>query len=101
MIISLLYEVSDTNLLKMKKHSLNTEIWKYFLLFSVIILGFLWVFQVLFLNEYYKFSKIMDIKKVAKVVSNNQNSRKFFDIVNNASFDYGVCVEVTDGYLNT
>ena len=101
MIISLLYEVSDTNLLKMKKHSLNTEIWKYFLLFSVIILGFLWVFQVLFLNEYYKFSKIMDIKKVAKVVSNNQNSRTFSDIVNNASFDYGVCVEVTDGYLNT
>ena len=27
----------------MKKYSLNIAIWKYFLLFSVIILGFLWL----------------------------------------------------------
>ena len=101
MIISLLYEVSDTNLLKMKKHSLNTEIWKYFLLFSVIILGFLWVFQVLFLNEYYKYGKINDIKKVANVVKVVQNSRNFSTLVNAASFDHSVCVEVVDGYLNT
>lgn len=87
--------------MKMKKHSLNSQIWKYFLLFSIIILGFLWVFQVLFLNEYYKFGKINDIKKVAKIISNNQNSRNFSAVVNNASFDRSVCVEVTDAYLNT
>ena len=85
----------------MKKHSLNREIWKYFLLFSVIILGFLWVFQVLFLDEYYKYGKINDIKKVAKVITNNQNSTNFSSVVNLASLDRSVCVEVTDGYLNT
>lgn len=85
----------------MKKRSLNSKIWQYFLFFSLIILGFLWVFQVLFLNDYYKYRKIKDIKKVAKIIELYQNSRNFSSVVNSASLDRSVCVEVTDGYLNT
>ena len=85
----------------MKKYSLNIAIWKYFLLFSIIILAFLWGFQVLFLNQYYKFGKINDVKKVANVITVYQNSRNFSSVVNSASLDRSVCVEVTDGFLNT
>lgn len=85
----------------MKKYSLNIAIWKYFLLFSIIILAFLWGFQVLFLNQYYKYGKINDVKKVANVITVYQNSRNFSSVVNSASLDRSVCVEVTDGFFNT
>ena len=85
----------------MKMNSLNVRIWKYFLLFSVIILSFLWVFQGLFLDSYYKYGKINDIKKVADVVKVYQNSRNFSTVVNAASLDRSVCVEVIDRYYGT
>ena len=85
----------------MKKYSLNIAIWKYFLLFSIIILAFLWGFQVLFLNQYYKYGKINDVKKVANIITVYQNSRNFSSVVNSASLDRSVCVEVTDGFFNT
>ena len=85
----------------MKMNSLNVHIWKYFLLFSVIILSFLWVFQGLFLDSYYKYGKINDIKKVADVVKVYQNSRNFSTVVNAASLDRSVCVEVIDRYYGT
>ncbi len=85
----------------MKKNSLNGHIWKYFLLFSIIVLGFLWVFQGLFLNKYYKYGKINDIKKVAEVVKVYQNSRNFSNAVNAASLDRSVCVEMIDSYYGT
>ena len=85
----------------MKMNSLNVHIWKYFLLFSVIILSFLWVFQGLFLDSYYKYGKINDIKKVADVVKIYQNSRNFSTVVNAASLDRSVCVEVIDRYYGT
>lgn len=78
----------------MKNNSLNKEIWKYFLIFSVLILGFLWIFQVLFLNQYYKFVKIKDIKHVANIIKSKQTSVKFEDIVNKAAYEKEVCVEV-------
>lgn len=85
----------------MKMNSLNVHIWKYFLLFSFITLSFLWVFQGLFLDSYYKYGKINDIKKVADVVKVYQNSRNFSTVVNAASLDRSVCVEVIDRYYGT
>ena len=85
----------------MKKNSLNREIWIYFLIFSVLILGFLWTFQVLFLNKYYKQVKIQDIKKVARTIKKNQSSNNFIEIVNNESFDRSVCVEIVDQQFNS
>lgn len=85
----------------MKKNSLNREIWKYFLLFSILILGFLWTFQVLFLDKYYEHVKIRDIKKIANIIKISENSDNFKSIVNNASFEHGVCVHVIDKQFNS
>lgn len=85
----------------MKKNSLNATIWKYFLLFSILILGFLWVFQVLFLNKYYKYVKIKDIKSVADTINKNKSALNLKTIINNAAFDKSVCVEVVDNNLTT
>lgn len=97
----LLFVGLDINLLKMKRNSLNREIWKYFFLFSIVILGFLWTFQVLFLNQFYKHIKINDIQSVAKTIEKNKNSDRLETIINNAAFDRSVCIEVVDGNLST
>ena len=60
----------------MKNNSLNKEIWKYFFVFSILILGILWIFQVLFLDQYYRYKKVKDITYVANVMVVKQDKKK-------------------------
>ena len=87
--------------MKNKSNSLNIEIWKYFLIFSVVILGFLWIFQVLFLNQYYRYAKKQDIKYVANLISKKYSSSNFETIINKAAYDNEVCIEIVDEDLNS
>ncbi len=80
----------------MKKNSLNQKIWKYFLIFSLFILSFLWFFQVIFFNKYYEITKIQDTKTVAKKIKNNQSSNYLASIINKNSLEKEVCVEIVD-----
>ena len=85
----------------MKNNSLTIEIWKYFLIFSVTILGFLWIFQVLFFNQYYRYAKKLDIKEMANLISKNYNNSNLEGIINTAAYDNEVCVEITDSSFIT
>ena len=85
----------------MKRNSLNLNIWKYFLIFSILILIFLWVFQVLFLKNYYRYSKTKDINKVANVLVKNKSSSNLENILNKVSLEKGVCIEVIDSNYHT
>ena len=85
----------------MKNNSLNKEIWKYFLMFSVLILGFLWIFQVLFLNQYYRYAKTKDIKAVADIIDAKQNTNNFESIINKNAYENEVCVEIIDKNFTT
>ncbi len=80
----------------MKKNSLNIEIWKYLILFSILILVFLWTFQVLFLNKYYRWEKIKDLYEVADKISKSKNIDKLKNVINNAAYNKNICVEITD-----
>ena len=80
------------------KNSLNNNILKYFLIFSILILAFLWAFQVLFLNSFYKKEKTNEIKSVADKIEEVQNEENFDSILNDLSFDKEVCIEITDDY---
>lgn len=84
-----------------KKNSLNVVIWKYFLLFSLLILGFLWTFQVLFLNKYYRYIKIKDVKTVAKAIKYHQQEKSLEETINKLAYDKSVCVEVIDQSFNS
>ncbi len=83
-------------MLKMKKTSLHFVIWKYFLIFSVLILTILWSFQVLFFDKYYKYSKIKDTISVAKTIINNKNNNQLLNIINQKSLEKEVCIEISD-----
>ena len=81
---------------KTKKNSLNLQILSYFLLFSILLLGFLWIFQVLLLDSFYHKEKTQDIITVAKEIKKNQNKENLSDILEDLSFEKEVCVEITD-----
>lgn len=78
------------------KNSLNHEILKYFLLFSILILGILWLFQFLFFNSFYRNQKINDIKLTANKINKYQTSENFEEIVNSLAFDKSVCIEINN-----
>lgn len=84
----------------MKKNSLRIEIWKYLALFSLFILIFLWVFQVLFLNSYYEWVKTREIKQVAYTLKRNKNSKDLNQIIDNLSYEKSICIEITDANMN-
>lgn len=78
------------------KNSLNNELLKYFLLFSALILGILWIFQFLFFNSLYRNQKINDVKYVASTIKKKQHKQNFENIINNLAFDHSVCVEIVN-----
>ena len=84
-----------------KKNSINKEILKYFLLFSVVILLILWLVQFLFFNYFYKEQKINDIKLVSSKIKSYQNEDNFEELLNSLAFDKSVCIEVNNADYNT
>ena len=84
-------------MLKTKKiYSLNIEIWKYFLLFSILILSILWTFQVIFFDKYYEYTKIKDTLSVANTIKNNKDEDNLQVLINDKSFEKEVCIEISD-----
>ena len=56
---------------------MSVKIWAYMIVFSVMILSFLWLFQVAFLNTYYEWSKTREIKSVAVAVLNSYQDNDY------------------------
>lgn len=65
-------------------------------MFSVLVLLFLWIFQVLFLKNYYKYSKTKDIEKVASTIVRYKSTPNLEKIIDELAFEKSVCVEVVN-----
>ncbi len=81
---------------KINKNSLTIKIWKYLVLFSAIILSFLWFFQVVFLKTYYKSVKKKELWQVANLLKLKKNSANLSTIIDNITYDKNICIEITD-----
>lgn len=80
----------------MKKNSLKNKVWKYLLVFTVLILGGLWILQVLFLNTYYEWNKKIDIKEIAHKVKKIYDTEEYKDALDSLAFREDVCIEILD-----
>lgn len=83
------------------KNSLNNEILKYFILFSVYILSFLWIFESFFFKTLYKSQRINDIEYVSKTLIKNQLNPNFQEVINKSALDSSVCIEINDKNYST
>jgi len=83
------------------KNSLKFNIWCYLILFSIIILAFLWFFQVVSLKSYYELSTKKEIDTVVDKVKDNYSSKTYKDYFNKLSFKTDMCIELYDGMTRT
>lgn len=79
----------------MKKNSLKFHFLVYFSLFAAIILILLFVFQVLFLNRYYEWSKNKSMKTIANLVKISYNTRHYQSKLDMLSYRKDICIEIT------
>ena len=78
----------------MKSNSLKVQIWKYLSIFSIFILSFLWLFQVLFLNKFYEFSKIKQLDNTINLIKESYNNNSLYSNVDNYAEDIGICIQI-------
>ena len=80
----------------MKRNSLKSKVLLYLLIFTIIVLGGLWILQVLSLNTYYEWSKSSDIKKIALKIKSIYESSSSTEKLDDISFREDVCIEILD-----
>lgn len=78
----------------MKKSNLKTYFWVYFVLFSLIILSLIWIFQFLFINKYYEWSKNKSVNSVAKMVKKSYNTNHYQTTLDMLSYKKDICIEI-------
>jgi len=79
----------------MMKNSLKRKIWQYLIIFSLVIISFLWLFQVIFINKYYEYTKTKDIKHIANKLLTAYNSENIYDTLDEISYQENLCIEIT------
>ena len=79
----------------MKKHSLTSKIWKYLVLFSLAILLFLWLFQVIFINKYYEWTKTRHIKQIAQELLTSDTATSIYETLDRISYQENISIEIT------
>ena len=77
------------------KRNLRYKIWLYLIVFSLSILLFLWLFQVIFLDSYYKWYKTKELVKTVETIALNYKEESYEETLDNISHDKGVCIELT------
>lgn len=82
--------------MKLNKKSLVVKIWFFLALFSILIITFLWFFQVIFIDTYYEWHKTNEINVMAKVVKNTYGKDSFENILNEIYYKRGICIEIND-----
>ena len=78
----------------MKLNSLKVKIWQYLILFSVVILFFLWLFQIIFLNKFYEYSKVEDINKTKTAIKKYYENNLLYQNLDVLAKDNGICIQV-------
>jgi len=79
-------------LLKMNKISIKWKLFLFLTVFVFFIIALLWIFQVVFLDDFYKSIKTSDIKSYAQKLKGNINSDILGDLVAKTAIDGDVSV---------
>ena len=78
--------------MKLKTRSLRANLLIYFLIFSGIILSFLYIFQILFFNTYYRIIQASNLESTINSIKSNYDENKY--IFDEISLDKEVCIQV-------
>lgn len=79
---------------KISQISIKWKIFLFLLGFCGLLLILLWLFQVVFLTNFYKSIKINEIKKTANTIETHINEENINDIITTLSENNEICIEV-------
>lgn len=80
--------------MKLKTRSLRANLLIYFLIFSAIILGFLYFFQILFFNTYYKINQTSNLEQTVNLIEKNIDKENAKLLLNELSLNNEVCIQI-------
>lgn len=80
--------------MKLNNKSLTVKIWSFLALFSILMITFLWFFQVIFIDTYYEWYKTNEINIMAKLVKSNYGRDTFENLLNEIYYKRGLCIEI-------
>lgn len=82
--------------MKFNTKRINFKLWFYFTAFACLILGILWLLQMVFLNNFYKGMKKNEVIKIANEIKGSYNQEEFEDKINEIAFKNSVLIFLTD-----
>lgn len=77
----------------LRNNQIKNKVWIYLIVFSVIILLFLWFFQVVFLKSYYELSVTNRLNSLSNKIS-SLDTISIETELDDMAHDYGVCIEL-------
>ena len=78
----------------LKKTGIKWRIFAYFALFTAIVIVFLWIFQIVFLDDFYKSIKINEIKSTANQIAGVVDDADLQDQIDSISQNQDVSILV-------
>ena len=75
---------------------IRAYVWIYFMVFTILILLLIWLFQYFFLEKYYESAKIRNISKAANDIIDAYGTDKQDDVNRMLAFDNNLCIIITD-----
>lgn len=71
-------------------------VWIYFMIFTILILAILWVFQYFFLQNYYRSAKKRDMTLAAQSLASKVGADDFYAQINETAFKNAMNVKIVD-----
>ena len=70
------------------------------MIFAVVILMLIWLFQYVFFDKYYESAKLRDIVKVADQIEQVRDAQQRKNLCEKLAFENNLCIMITDGSGN-
>ncbi len=82
--------------MKHDKISIRYKIFLYLTAFVALMLIFLWLLQIVFLDDFYKQIKIRNIKSMAQTIENNIDIEDFQEFINSLAREEDTCIKILE-----
>ena len=80
---------------------LKFKVWIYFVMFTLVVFMLLWLFQILFLQQFYERMKVHGASQSAEQIVSSFNGLRdenFYDVISEVAVKNDLCIEVLDEY---
>lgn len=89
-----------------RQKTITMHVWFMFIMFVIIVLGLLWLFQYVFLQRYYQSMKVRDLESLETQIESNiayegdSLTDDSVNLIHNLAFKNTVCIVITDSLGN-